>query len=556
MSVIKQLPQELISKIAAGEVILRPASVVKELVENSLDAGATKIDIHLEDAGISRLIVADNGSGMNRKDLLQCFLPHTTSKLINTGDLYKIDSLGFRGEALSSIATVSLLRVQSRHHNEDVGTTITVRHEQLQSQRPMGMQAGTRVVVEELFAHFPARRKFLNSVRKELQYSVYAVATTAIAHHKTAFSLTHNGKRIMALSQVDSLKARIVQVLGDTVSGELLEIEHQTEYGTIRGFIGTPQTQVSNTSGQYIFVNNRPVTNSNISRIIKRAYGTLIDPRMHPTFVLFLDVPKETVDVNIHPQKETVHLLHEEALTTHIDVLVKRTLDDHDLTYEKRSLEERGMDRHTADVLREVVNIWQVRGTGSETQEIIQVHDCYLITQTKKGLLLVDQHAAHERILYEQFLEAFKENSASLPTITLKQPIVFEVPRTDAILLEDNIETFSKLGFDIEPFGNGAFKVSKVPTLFAQRNISGFISEVLNDVVNNNGHILDNVTHKTLAFLACRSAIKSGDRLNMEERKRLIRKLSITSTQYTCPHGRPVHLTISLSELEKMFKRK
>lgn len=556
MSLIKKLPPHLISHIAAGEVILRPASVVKELVENALDAGATKIDIHLEEAGIARLIVADNGIGMESDDVLQCFLPHTTSKLADESQLYTIGTFGFRGEALASIAAVSSLRIQSRTAESMAGTSVTVRNEALYNHKPMGMQVGTRVVVEELFAHVPARRKFLHAVRAELQYSIYAVATMSLAHYKTSFSLTHNGKRVMALSHADSLRERVVQVLGNDVAGELLAVEEHTEYGVIQGFIGTPQTQVSTTSNQYLFVNNRPVKNVRISSAIKRAYGTLVDPRMHPTFVLFLDVPFETVDVNIHPQKETVHLLHEDALITHIDALVKRTLEAYDLTYERRTLEEQGMDRHTAQVLREVVDVWQVRGEGTEEQEILQVHDCYLITQTKQGILMVDQHAAHERILYEQFLEAFKENAIALPTIELKQPIVFDLPRTDALLLEDNIEVFEKLGFSIEPFGNHAFKVNQVPTLFAQRNISRLIAEVLNDVVHHNGHTIDNITHRTLAFLACRSAIKSGDRLNTEERKRLIQKLSTTSTQYTCPHGRPVHLTISLNELEKMFKRK
>ncbi len=348
-------------------------------------------------------------------------------------------------------------------------------------------------------------------------------------------------------------------ILGEDTFDQSFPISHQSRYGTISGFIGHPQIALHNKSNQHLFINSRSVRDASISQAVTEAFGSLIEPRTHPTYILFIDMPHDHVDVNTHPRKEEIAFMYPEKMREDILTGVKTTLDSNDLTYRtqsrKESFRDRGMDYHTASMLRDVVTPWNLKDNLFE-KGILQIKNLYLVTMTDNGLLIVDQHAAHERILFEQFKEAFAGIKGEQPRHELPQALTFEISPSDAYILQEQLETFQKLGFDIESFGGSTFKLNAVPELFKERTHLDLIREVINDLKDKNTiKDIDRETERTLAYLACRTAIKAGDPLAEDERTRLIEKLLHTKGSYTCPHGRPTHIELPLSHLDKLFKR-
>ncbi len=554
MKTINILSKALIAKIAAGEVVERPASAVKELIENALDAEATHIDIELEEAGIKKIVVRDNGKGMSREDLLLSFEPHTTSKISNDDDLASIASFGFRGEALASIAAVSLMTIRSREPNAEFGTLIELINGDLKNEENTGMPVGTEITVESLFNSTPARKKFLKDTKVELRYCVEIVSRFALGFPNVGFSLTHNGSTIFHIAPHFLDKDRIQQILGKTLADHLVPLSHETRYGSVKGFIAKPQAAEEFKNHQYIFINTRCVSDAHISRVIKDTYASLLEPRAYPPFILYITLPHESVDVNIHPRKEEVAFRYQYEIHSLIAHAVQDSLSKHNLAYIENS-HNKDMDMHTAYFLKSIVTPWNVKNINSD--EIAQVHNLYLVTATEKGLLLIDQHAAHERILFEQFKEAFEQAKTAMPICEFSQPLLFEVSQGDAIALQEQIPTFQKIGFDIEFFGKNTFTLRAVPEIFKERDHAALIQEVLSDLKLGKGTgKIDRKTEKTLSYLACRSAIKAGDALTQEERKKLVAKLISSPSSYTCPHGRPTHIEVSMNDLDKMFKRK
>ena len=567
MSRIKLLPQSIIAKIAAGEVIDRPASVLKELIENALDAQATRIQISLDDAGRKKIVVRDNGHGMDVGDAVLASTLHATSKIFNEHDLNTIRSLGFRGEALASIAAVSNLTILTKQDGQDLGTKVYTKEGVTGEPQQAGSPTGTTVMVETLFAHTPARKKFLKTPATELRHVMRVITNAALAHSDISFSITHNGNEILSLPEGHDRDERVRALLGDDIFSELIPLSRSSPHLAIDGFIGKPQIAASDKDRQYLFINGRPVTNSLIARVVKETYGGLLEPRAHPVFVLFLTVPVESIDVNIHPRKQEVKFANDATIATVVERSVKHALESNDLKYVVRSEEERAltlndniMDTHTADTLKDMVEPWKVNYERDATEpEILQVNNLYLLTPTKNGVLMVDQHAAHERILYEQFKAAFLEAQEKKEVHTLVEPLTFDLSIPETTSLKEQLETFAQFGFDIESFGKTSFKIRSVPLLFKDRDIVSLIGEVLADL-NKDGNArtdtLDAVTERTLSFLACRGAIKAGDYLSQPERKNLIQKLASLSTSgNTCPHGRQTQIEVSMKELGRMFKR-
>jgi len=553
MGKIRVLPERLVSKIAAGEVVQRPASVVKELVENSVDANPTFIKIKAERGGMKKILVADNGEGMDKKDVLQCFKPHSTSKLLKEEDLVSIKSMGFRGEALCSIASVSNVIIKSRVKKENAGTVIEVLSGVMKRSAPVGVPVGTSVIVTDLFHSVPARRNFLKVPKTEFKYITDVVIDLALANPRIGFILSHDERIVLDLPEDQSLTERVKEIFGSDVFVDFLLVSYKKAYFKVFGFIARPQVSARSRLKQHVFINKRPVTSRIISQAVEEAYGSLLQPRTYPVFVFHLGLPHAFVDVNVHPRKEQVSFSDDKFVYELVKSAVERTLEKADLIYKKRSKMESDVD-----YLFEGSKDWVLGENGDgyatfDSENILQVHNQYLVMENSNGLLLIDQHAAHERILYERLLEDIKEGTVGL---AIKPPATFDLSISDYEALMGNLDIFNRLGFDIEEFGKRTLKVNSVPSFVEVKNAILYIKEVVSDLAaEKQPRKFDSETQKALSYMACRGAIKAGNALNLAERSKLLKDLSETKTHYTCPHGRPVKIEIGMKELNRMFKR-
>lgn len=555
MKKINVLPKEIADKIAAGEVIERPVSVVRELIENSIDAGSKNIRVDIKNAGMKRIAVIDDGEGMDEENLKKCILSHATSKIENTDDLLRIASLGFRGEALSSIGIVGDLTIKSKPRHLDFGKEINVQNGKINNLAPVGMPKGTEVIVEDLFASIPARKKFLKNLNIESRQIVESIIRLAISFPEIGFSHYHNEKEIFKFASDQLLSERIELIFGKEFYNNLMLVDFQSEYFKVKGFLAKPQIANRSQTKQFIFANNRFIKNNVFVNLIKDAYGNFLEARANPMFILFFDFPPESIDINIHPRKEEIKFLNQTEIYKEIKSFVSETLNNEDLSYVLDDYSDDGMEEYTADVLRQGSDFWQVR-EDDQSADILQIHKTYLAKETKRGLLLIDQHAAHERIIYEELLEKFEKIKAEKDIYRLPEAIVFDLPINEVKLLKDNLETFQKIGIDIEFFGGQTFKINSILNIFKNRDLTKLVMEYLVDLQNGlKDFNVDSKTEKTMAYLACRSAIKAGDYLTQEERRKIIEKLKTTKSNYTCPHGRPAHIEITENELRSMFKR-
>lgn len=408
---IKLLAPHIISKTAAGEVVERPASVVKELIENALDAGASIIKIQIQNSGLDRIEVVDNGDGMDIEDVMISFKPHTTSKILDENDLNKISSFGFRGEALSSIASVSRMAIQSRVNNHYVGHRVDLEGGEVLKSMPAGMPIGTIVEVKDLFFNTPARKKFLKSASTEFRNILDIVVNAAMSFSHIGFTLINEDRIVLDLPRYQTLSERTIALLGEPISSQLVPFVHDEAHFKVTGYISKPQLSSIGKSHQYIFVNKRFVSNNIVSSAVKEAYGSLLEPRAHPALILFLELPYELVDVNVHPRKEEVSFYDDSQIFEFVKKAVQNALDLNDLTYSTdiigNKLDDKKALPYLFNHLKDSVDSWQVYENHKEL-EIMQINNLYLVTQTKKGMVLIDQHAAHERILFEQFLEVYE----------------------------------------------------------------------------------------------------------------------------------------------------
>jgi DNA mismatch repair protein MutL len=554
MPTIHKLKPEIVAKIAAGEVAERPASIIKELIENSLDAKAEHIDIFLSQGGINTIVIRDDGVGMSKEDLLLSYLPHTTSKIKDADDLHNIASFGFRGEALASISAVSNISIKSRHIGSEVGYEIEVDNGQLIHEGSVGLAIGTEIRVESLFAKTPARKKFLGDAKTELRAVNDVITRFALAFPTVGFTLTNDSTEFLNIPSQQTVPERMNELIGREMRDHSIPITHETQYGKISGFIGKPQTATKASTHRYLFINQRPVVSYDLAKHIVEAYGSLIEPRTSAPHVLYLELPYDCVDVNIHPRKEEVAFEYPQQIKKLISESILLAFEEHDLTYRDTATEisKPGMDNTTASMLKSIVTPWFPNELKPD--EILQVHNVYLIAQTSNGIIIADQHAVHERILFEQFKDALE--TLPLTIYNLPEPIIFELSLDETLLLEANLDTLDKLGFVIELFGARTFKLSSVPEMLRYRDHKKHILEVLHDLeANLLKPNVDRESERTLAYLACRSAIKAGDPLSPDERKRLIEKILEAKTPYTCPHGRPTHIELSQNELDRLFKR-
>jgi len=589
MGRIHQLPMSVVNRIAAGEVVERPASVVKELLENALDAAPTRVDVALEQGGIALIRVVDDGGGIEAEDLPLAVRAHATSKLRVAEDLERIETLGFRGEALASIAEVSRLVIRSRTP-QGAGATITVDGGREEEVRPDGCARGTTVEVHQLFGNVPARRAFLRAPQTEWSHASEAFVRTALAQPAVALSLTHNGRRVHDLPASSSWRDRIAALFGADLAGRLIEVEADDGEISVHGFVGRPEDDVASGRLQHLFVGGRPFRDRSILHAVQEAYRGLLLGGRQPIAFLAFDLPPEAVDVNVHPAKMEVRFREPSRLYR----LVLAALRSKFLAANVTTRLEPPRAPSTpvpefAAFAPAAESSWRLPGmpasagpaTGDRAAAVgspggpsaprwevdpiddgragderaVQMHDRYIVVETAGGIEVIDQHALHERLLYEKFKASVE--SGGLEVQPLLVPERVDLHPAELELVTEHSATLERAGMRIEPFGGATVIVTSKPALAGDTPAATIVREVLDRLAASaaggraSGILVDEVLHG----LACKAAIKAGDRLSQAEVDALVRERRIVPESHHCPHGRPTSLTLSRQDLDRQFRR-
>jgi len=605
---IHVLPEELCNKIAAGEVVERPSSVVKELLENSLDAGATDILVELQSGGKKLIRIADNGSGMNRQDAFLSLERHATSKISNDDDLFALQTLGFRGEALASIASVCRFLLQTCANEDGLGQQIYAEGGTIKRAEEIGLPQGTVIEVRNLFFNLPARRKFLRKEQTELSHVADVVTKQALANPAVSFRMKHNERMLLDLRREKGLRERFAAVLGRSLLKDMLEVEQEAGPDLrLAGLISQPQLNRSAASHIYTFINGRYIRDRVVQHAVMEGYRHLLMKGRYPVVALFLELDPALVDVNVHPTKHEVRFRDQGLVHDFIANALQQALRPSDWlagsgdadAQESVSLppstpaaatEYRYSSANTLAQTHESTAGYQAgaglnqqpeaaafpsfqqptqqpeaveqmilpesesAGFFSRLKILGQYHQSYLLCQDGDDLVLVDQHAAHERIGFEKLRASYAEGL--VPSQSLLFPEVLELDFRSAAALEENGEELEKLGFDIEPFGGKSFALKAVPQVLAGRNAGQLVVDVALELekVGRAGGLQESID-EILILMACHGVIRANQALTTEEIKALLRELDRIDFKAHCPHGRPVMQRLSLAEVERLFKR-
>jgi len=583
---IKILADDVISKIAAGEVIERPASVVKELIENAIDAGANEISIRVEDSGKKLIEVSDNGCGMNAEDLRNAIQRHATSKLRDADDLFHIHTLGFRGEALAAAGSVSRMTIRSRMASDLNGQKITVDSGNILGLKQESMPAGTIVSVENLFCNVPARLKFLKSDTTEKNQIDTLVSRYAMAYPSIHWQYTHNQRPVLATSGNGKAREVLASIYGIDVARQLLDVDLEEDNIHIRGFISPVALTRSNRREMIFFVNGRWIQDIQLNSAVMRAYQSLIMVGRYPIVILSIEMDPEEIDVNVHPSKAEIRFRSADKVISAVHRSVRFGLVSQSPVpelskpiqwqtwAENRSLmpnvssavshpayEEENTDigfpqtDPNSRTFRQE-NFVSPAGAASRfpiLRWIGQIGGTYILAEGPDGLYLIDQHAAHERVLFEELLNRPRDESISQ---ILLDPEVVQLPPWQADLLEKNIPILEKLGFEIEPFGPSAFRIIAIPSIFKKGSPAGAIRSVVEDFEEDEEPLKAEIENLIAARVCKSMAVKGGQILSDEEQRALIRDLENCQNPRTCPHGRPTMIHLSINLLEQQFGRK
>ena len=618
------LPDNIANQIAAGEVIQRPASAVKELMENAVDAGATEIKLIVNDAGKSLVQVIDNGSGMSETDARMSFERHATSKITTIDDLFHIKTMGFRGEALASMAAVAQIELRTKRNDDETGTYIEIENSVVKKQEPVASPEGTSIAMKNLFFNVPARRNFLKSNTAEMRHIVDEFTRVALAFPHVFFSLTANNQQIFHL-EAGSLKQRILQLLGNTYNTKLVTVKEETDYMNIYGFVGKPDTAKKTRGDQYFFVNNRFIKSAYLNHAVMNAYQEMVTKDSFPMYVLFIDLDPTQVDVNVHPTKQEIKFEDEKIIYAFVQAAVKHalaqfsvtpTLDfeldasiqqlpsvQQPFTEEKKSAAaatsifkgftekhqahfieptNRSELKHWRDfyesresavgsqqssaneenVQRSMLNAQFSTGqplTSNQQQATlhthetssIQLHNQYILTQTATGFILINQQAAHERIIYERLQDAAKGKAVA--TQRSMFPVTIELAPADTVLLEELINDLQQLGYMIEPFGKNTFVVQGTPADVTQGNEKQVIDSLLEQFKHFSSDLKFPKREKLIRSLAWQQSIKAGRQLSEREMEALVEDLFKCKQPNSSPDGNPTYLEFKKEQLEKMF---
>jgi len=578
MAAIRILPEILSNKIAAGEVVERPASVVKELVENAIDAGSTQIDIEVEKGGRALLRVSDNGSGMRRDDALLAIERYATSKIYSDKDLFAIQTLGFRGEALPSIASVSGFTLNTRCADCDSGTEIRMAGGKIKNVLETGSPQGTVVTVRELFYNVPARRKFMKSVNTEMSHIADTVAAVALGWPAISFRLRHNGRVVKSWPRTRQALERAIDVLGAELGEALHAIDFETDGLSLCGWIASPRVRRSTSRKIFVYVNGRFVRDRMIQQALFEGYRGRLMKGRYPAAVLFLRVPFDRLDVNVHPTKHAVQFSEQERISAALQAAVTRTLRhaEHGNRSVARQAEipeaaEPPMAHATPSAvaacelrkaadpagggrgIQETQGLWE-NTFFSELKVIGQLQDTYILCGSRDGLVLIDQHAAHERIVYEQL----KKKSGKSPGLSQKllMPETVELGYREADGLQKIIPDLKLLGLEIEPFGGNTFVVKSVPAPLADRPVQPLVIEMAEKMAGGAcASGLADVLEECLILMACHGAIRARQSLSEKQMTALLAQLGSCENASHCPHGRPTRVHWDMAALAKAFGR-
>jgi DNA mismatch repair protein MutL len=564
MDRISILDDALINKIAAGEVIERPASVIKELVENSIDAGAKKINIEIKEGGKSFIKISDDGHGMSRNDAGLSWQRHATSKIRDAGDLFSVATLGFRGEALASIASVSELTLMTREEDSIKGTKIAVKAGKEAITEEAGCPKGTIIEVKDLFFNTPARKKYLKSIEVELGHITDIITRYALIHPEIHFTLSHNGRETINWPQANML-TNLINIYGSKVAKDLLKVNYKDDYSHITGFVSKPSLSRSTKDDQSFYVNMRYIRrNKVITDALNNAYHTRMMTGRYPVAILNIEINLEKTDVNVHPQKSEIRIAEEKQLYESVYNAVESVLKSSDLVPETLTdlrLSDYEPVRKQIEKIKETPYGYKVENITQELLEEAQaelpdmrvlgiVNKTYILVETEGNLIIIDQHAAAERILYERFTEQLKSKKVHVQKL-LSPEIVEMTPKQFSSALA-NKEHLEELGYKTEEFGKNTVLVSTIPVVLGRQFNKDMFLDFVNEIEKPES--LEKFFHEKIARMACRTAIKAGDEITLPQIKKYV--LDLKGIPSTCPHGRPIMIKFSFYELEKMFKRK
>jgi|Deesub1362B_J571_1020462.scaffolds.fasta_scaffold00010_100 DNA mismatch repair protein MutL len=550
---IRILPESLQDKIAAGEVIERPASVVKELLENSLDAGATEIHIEVLGSGKRLIKVADNGSGILRDDLELCFLRYATSKILSEEDLYKIKTLGFRGEALSSIASVSKMRITSQAEAEEVGGFIELSAGKLLNKGPATCR-GTVVEVRDLFFNTPARKKFLKSDKTELYHIISTITEISLAHPGVSFLLLVDRQETLNLPKAKDLKERLQQVYGNETIEGLIEVFK----GTLHMFISKEGHFHSTRVNQHVFINRRPVRDPIIKNAIYRGYGILLPADKHPEFFVYLYLSPEDVDFNVHPTKREVRFRDRESIYRRIYFTVKDLLQKEEPTGVRESrrekttpVEVKSTYKESPETPYEQIAIRETEESFDTKKKFLLIGEVFFAYSEGKGITIVDYHAAHERILYERLKKT--DNTASVQLLFPKQ---IRLPEKEFRILSDHLSTLKELGIEAEVFGEKTLLIRALPQFLQDVRIENILTDLAHVLMEVAASCpVEELRDRLAKTIACHKAVRGKTQLDELEMRRLLDELKEMEDPNHCPHGRPTRIHFDIPHLRKLFRR-
>lgn len=597
---IRHLPDHLVNQIAAGEVIERPAAAVKEIVENAIDAGASMVEVDLRDGGKSLIRVRDNGSGMTREELSASVERHATSKLPDD-DLVHIRHFGFRGEALPSIGAVSRLSITSKHKDESEAWALSLEGGKKKEPVPAAHPQGTTVEVKDLFYATPARLKFLKTDRAEYGAVKDMLTRIAMANAHVTFRLTHNGASSLSLNgeqgELDGIRhARLSALLGKDFGENCVAVHAERDYVTITGYAGLPSYDKGSAQHQFLFVNGRPVRDRLLLGCIRAAYTDLLSRDRHAVVALYIDVPPEEVDVNVHPAKAEVRFRDNALIRGAIISALKHALlaggQTTSSTISSYALSSfrpqqsgpalpmsRGVSYPSrapyGNLAEKVEQFYQplmdhVPSARAELQQETapetasyplgapraQLHENYIIAQTTEGIVIVDQHAAHERLVYERFKAQMKDGGVASQGLLVPEIIDLSDVRAQGLLEKSDL--FKRLGLEIEPFGAGSIAVRSTPSMLTGKiDIARLINDIADEIEDQDSSILlEEKLNAVLSTMACHGSVRSGRRLNIDEMNALLRQMEETENSGHCNHGRPTYISLSLKDIEKLFHRR
>jgi len=567
---IHQLSDLLMKRIAAGEVVERPASVAKELLENSIDANATHISVHVKNAGIDYLQVADDGEGMSEADALICCNRHATSKIQTTEDLEAIHTLGFRGEALASISGVARMEIVTGRDSDDESTHVFYEDGAVREVMKAAPRLGTSITIKDLFYNIPARRKFLKTPNTELRHLMAVFRRIAIAYPEISFTFWVDDNKTFDL-RAGSRQRRISDLISDSRHAQLIPVENEISGVKVRGLVSRPGTTGRSRDNQMFFMNRRHITSKSLMHAVLSAYGPTLSRSEYPNFFLFLELDPARVDVNVHPTKIEVRFLDERLIHDTVRRAVSASLRKPEVVPDLQlitgnrpqpvapaafnSFDPADQGQLTLEVQRPPVVIHQVseyRSVEQERPPFWQLHHTYIVSQIKSGITFIDQHVAHERILYEKALKAQANQMGMSQQLLFPQTV--HLRPDDHLVLETMVPHLERIGFVIKDFGQNAVLIEAVPVTVKNGTEKDLLLSLI-DGYKEEGQEAGNPFEAVAKVFSCKAAVKAGDALSLQEMASLVDQLFTTDEPYFCPHGRPVVINIPLEEIDRRFGR-